>query len=117
MQNETRQLTFDECLLVMQAMVGQRPSRDDFAIGITTTQGRSMTIRPRQVSDTFSEDVRLSLITNQETLSALLSGTLDPNGLSDEQLLIWGGDINQWSTLVDTVSATSGIGARLWARK
>jgi hypothetical protein len=119
MHGPSRHLKFDECLCLVRALLADRPTIKPFSIGITTTTGRVMTIDSSQnpvVSEEPRYDVALSLVTNEDTLSGVLCGTLEPANPGPTDLLVVAGDLTQWTNLIDTVAAVNSIGVRLLGR-
>jgi hypothetical protein len=107
---------FDKCLLILKAVIGERPRvASDFSIGITTTSGRSLVIDSTSdpiLSEGRRDDVALAIITSDEALAALLTGALDLRKAEQEQLFVWGGDLQHWAHLIDAVSAFNSLSVR-----
>jgi hypothetical protein len=106
-------LDFDKCILLMKAILGERPRVErEFSIGITTTSGRRAVIDSKAdpVVEERGGDVALAIVTSEQTLARLLTGTLDSK--SADRLFVWGGDLGQWSRLIDAVSAYNSVSVR-----
>ena len=102
-------------MLLLKAVLGeQRRVTREFSIGITTTAGHRLIIDSKAdpiVSEERRDDVALAIITSDESLSALLTGSMDLENAEPDTFL-WGGDLSQWAALIDAVSAYSSIGVR-----
>ncbi len=116
-QPQPAALDFDKCLLLVRAVLGD-PSNvtREFSIGITTTSGRHLVIDSRAdpiVSQDDRRETALAIVTSEDTLSALLTGRLQTKSGGADPLFVWGGDLTQWTALVDAVSTFSTVSVRL----
>jgi len=107
------ELNFNQCLLLLRGLLeGVRRTRP-LSIGITTVSGKALTIdsssKELVAEGTASGKKALSIVTNERTLSAVLTGNLNPKTRDPKHVWIQGGDRQQWSALIETVAARQGV--------
>jgi hypothetical protein len=113
---QSPELDFDQCVLLLKALLLERPlAGKSLSIGITTVSGRHIAIDSAAtpiVSEERREQAALNIITNDETLAAALAGDLDPKHPDDKHFLVYGGDLEQWSALTATVATFNTLSVR-----
>jgi hypothetical protein len=111
----------EHAFIALEALFSDRRAafRRRVTWSIGTLSGRTYfldTHAPRLLTEGWRDDADLSVLTTEETLARLLSGTFDPTKPHGSDLFLWGGDAAAWKTIGEALGETRSAFAANMAR-
>ena len=105
-------LAIPHAMLALEALLEPRRAafkkRVRISMGFVEGQAYCIDTGAQQlISEQWSREADLSIITNQRTLSDMLTGDVDLGQPGPDHVLVWGGDRTLWRSLARSLSGRS----------